>query len=143
MLDHLFRNFEIRDDAVAHRPDRLDIAGGTPQHHLGVVADGTDLLLTPSIDRGDDRRFVEHDAATLDVDKGIRGPEVNRHIARQCAEKTAEHVKPAIPFPAKRLKPCKPAPEYFPGAGPYHCATFRVSGACFLRFTKSLFNALT
>ena len=43
MLDHLFRDFEIGDDAVAHRADRLDVAGRAAQHHLGVVADGAHL----------------------------------------------------------------------------------------------------
>ena len=92
MLDHFLRYLEIRDDAVAHRPDRLDVARRPAQHHLGVVADRTNLLLAPSIDRGDDRRLVQDDAATLYVNQGIRGSQINRHIARQCAEKTAEHA---------------------------------------------------
>ena len=92
MLDHFLRHLEIRDDAVAHRPDRLDVARRPAQHHLGVVTDRADLLLAPSIDRGDDRRLVQDDAAALDVNKGIRGSQIDRHIARQRAEKTAEHA---------------------------------------------------
>ena len=44
VLDHLLRDFEIGDDAVAHRADRLDVAGRAAQHHLGVVADGANRL---------------------------------------------------------------------------------------------------
>ncbi len=44
VLDHLFRDFEIGDDAVAHRADRFDVAGRAAQHHLGVVADGADVI---------------------------------------------------------------------------------------------------
>ena len=49
VLDHLFRDLEIGDDAVAHRADRLDVAGRAAQHHLGVVADGADLLLAAAV----------------------------------------------------------------------------------------------
>ena len=45
VLDHLLGDFEVGDDAVAHRADRLDVAGRAAQHHLGVVADGEDRLL--------------------------------------------------------------------------------------------------
>jgi hypothetical protein len=45
VLDHLLGDFEVGDDAVAHRADRLDVAGRAAQHHLGLVADGQDLLL--------------------------------------------------------------------------------------------------
>src|SRR3546814_14897241 len=39
VLDHLLGDFEIRDDAVAQRPDRHDVAGRAAEHHLGLVAD--------------------------------------------------------------------------------------------------------
>ena len=68
------------------------LPGVRAQHHLGVVADRANLFLAAAIDRGDDGRLVEDDAASLDVNQGIRGPEIDRHIARQCAEKTAEHA---------------------------------------------------
>ena len=49
VLDHLLGDFEIGDDAVAHRTDRLDVAGRAPQHHLGVVADGADGFLAAPV----------------------------------------------------------------------------------------------
>ena len=45
VLDHLLGDFEVGDDAVAHRADRFDVAGRAAQHHLGVVADRENLLL--------------------------------------------------------------------------------------------------
>jgi len=87
MLDHLFRDFEIGDDAVAHRTDRFDVARRAAQHHLRVIADGANgFLSAASRDRGDDGRLVQNDAFAFDVDQRVRGPKINRHIARQCAE---------------------------------------------------------
>src|SRR5512132_4039990 len=34
MLDHLFGDFEVGDDAIAQRPDRVNVAGSA--HQLGV-----------------------------------------------------------------------------------------------------------
>ncbi len=104
VLDHLLGDFEIGDHAVAHRPDRLDIAGGAPQHHLGVVADSPNLLLSAPIrHRRDHRWLVEDDTAPLHIDQRVRRTEINRHVARQYAEKTAEHACSARSFPSGRL----------------------------------------
>ena len=46
VLDHLLGNFEIGDDAVAHRADRLDVARRSPEHHFGVVADRPNRFLS-------------------------------------------------------------------------------------------------
>jgi hypothetical protein len=87
VLDHLFGDFEIGDDAVAHGPDRLDVAGRAAQHHLGVVADRADLLLA-ALDHGDgdDRGLVEDDAASLHIDQRVRRAEIDGHVARQHAD---------------------------------------------------------
>ena len=96
VLDHLFRHFEIGDDAVAHGADGLDIAGGPAQHHLGVVAHRADGFLAAARgDGGDHRGLVEDDAAPLDIDQRIRRPKIDGHVARKSAEKTAEHKLPA------------------------------------------------
>ena len=53
VLQHLFRSFKIRDDTIAHRPDRYNIAGCSAQHLLGALAYGFDLicdLIYPTID---------------------------------------------------------------------------------------------
>ena len=82
MLDHLFRDFEIGDHAIAHRADRLDIAGGAAQHHLGVIADRANLLLAALAHHRNDGWFIEHDAATLDINERIRRSKVDGHITR-------------------------------------------------------------
>ena len=45
MLDHFLGDVEVGDDALAHRPDRLDRARGAAEHELGVLPYGEDLLL--------------------------------------------------------------------------------------------------
>src|SRR5207302_3774643 len=67
MLDHFLRHFEIGDNAVAQRPDRLDAARGAAEHQLGLLADGENQPLP--FDAGDrhHRGLVEHDPAALDV----------------------------------------------------------------------------
>jgi hypothetical protein len=92
VLDHFFRDFEVGDDAVAHRADRFDIAGGSPQHHLGVVADSADRFLAAARqDGGHHAGFVEDNAAALDIDQRIRCPQIDGHVAGERAKKTAEH----------------------------------------------------
>ena len=79
-LDHLLGDFEIGNDAIAQRPDGLDIARCTAKHLLGFVADGKHAFLALGLDDRDDRRLVEDDVTTLDVDQRVRGPEVDGHI---------------------------------------------------------------
>ena len=145
MLDHLLRDLEIRDHAVAHGTDRLDIAGRPAQHHLGVVADRANMLFATPRHGGDDGGLVQDDSPPLHVDQRICGPEVDGHIARQYAEKIAEHAFPALPFQRGACIPC-PAGD---GAGGrrrsphFHRETVNASGTCFSRFTKSLLSAFT
>ncbi len=91
LLDHFLGDFEIGDDAVAHRADGLHVARRAAQHHLGFVADREHLLLAAFVDDGDDRRLIQNDAAALDVNQRVRGPEVDRHIAGKHAEETTKH----------------------------------------------------
>ena len=46
VLDHLLGNFEVGDHTVSHGSDRLDRAGRTAQHALGLVAHGEHPPLT-------------------------------------------------------------------------------------------------
>ena len=62
------------------------------EHALGLQTNTLDLLAL-AVDR-DDRRFVEDDAATADIDEGIRGPQVDRHVVRHPLEPSCpEHEK--------------------------------------------------
>src|SRR6185436_5775973 len=62
MLDHLFRDFEIGDDAVAQRADCLDISGGAAQHQLGFIAYSQNVFFATVVGDGDDGWFVEDDS---------------------------------------------------------------------------------
>ena len=76
---HFFRDREIGNDAIFHGPDSHDIARRTTKHILGFFADSFDLVCD-FVD-GNDRRLVDHDAATFSIDQGVRCTEVNRQIA--------------------------------------------------------------
>ena len=91
MLDHLLGDIEIGDDAIPQGPDRLDVAGRAPEHHLGFVTDREDLLL--AADGGDryDRRFVQDDAATLYVNEGVGRAQIDCHVGREDAEQFGKH----------------------------------------------------
>src|SRR4029079_1690842 len=141
VLDHLLGDFEVGDDAVAHRPDCFDVARRSSEHHLGVVAHVAYLLLAPAIDGGDDVGFVQHDAPALDVDQRVRCSEIDRHIARQGTEKTAEHSN--LSNPSQKQASASKGPGLSRRGPLTHRATVSASGACFSRFTKSLLSALT
>ena len=101
VLDHLLGDVDVGDDAVAKRADRLDLVGGLAHHQLGIVADGLDAL--DAVDRLDrhHRRFVEDDPAASDIDQGVGGTEVDRHVVRHPFEPTCpEHGARSAPPPA-------------------------------------------
>ncbi len=79
MLEHLFRHFEVGDDAVLHRTDRDDIARRAAEHLFRVAADRLDLI-RDFVDRND-RGFADDDAAALCVNKRVRRAQIDRQIA--------------------------------------------------------------
>ena len=80
MLDHFLGGVEIRDDAITHRADRLDAAGGPAKHEFCILANGQDFL-DPVFDViRDHRRFGQNDALTLYIDQRVCCPEVDRHV---------------------------------------------------------------
>ena len=91
MLDHFLRDLEIGDDAVAQGADGVDVAGRAAEHLLGLVADRQHLLLAAHIGDGDDAGFIKHDAAAFDINKGVRGAEIDSHVRRHKAEQAREH----------------------------------------------------
>ena len=109
MLDHLLGDLEVGDDARPQRPDGLNILGRLAHHQLGVVTDRLDLLDTVDGFDGNNRRFVEDDAAAANVDEGVGGSEVDRHVVRHPFEPTI----PEHSIPVSRLNPgtrrnCRP-----------------------------------
>ena len=94
LLQHLLGHGEIRDDAVLHRADRLDVARHLAQHLLGFLADRLDRALAVGAaflpDRND-RGFIEHDALAAHVDQRVGGAEVNRKIIGEVTAQKTEH----------------------------------------------------
>ena len=94
LLEHLLGNREVGNDAVFHGADRLDVARDPTQHLLGLAADGLDDLLATGaalLADGHDRRLVENDTLAPDVNQGIGGTEVDRHIAGEITAEESEH----------------------------------------------------
>ena len=108
VLDHLLGDIDVGDDAVAQRADGLDLVGGLAHHQLGVFADRLDLLHAVDGLDGDDRRFIEDDAAAADIHERIGGPEVDRHVVRHPFEPTIpEHLIPVLELsPATGANAC-------------------------------------
>src|SRR5207249_2631137 len=70
----------------------LDVAGSAADHALGLGPhrQGPAVL---DVD-GDDRRLVQHDAATAHVDEGVGRPQIDGHVpAHQGREEVVRHAK--------------------------------------------------
>ena len=83
MFNHFLCDFEIGDYTVTQRPDGLDVTGSAAEHQLGFFPHGKHLLSAFDVSNRHHRRFVEHDASSLHVDKGICGAEVDCHVGGQ------------------------------------------------------------
>ena len=83
LLEHLLGNREVRDYPVLHRPDRSDVARRTPQHLLCFETDFLDRFLaarTTFLLDGDNRRLVENDTLTSNIDQRIRRTQIDSNI---------------------------------------------------------------
>src|SRR5204863_10036267 len=65
------------DDAVLHRPDGVDVAGGAADHLAGVLPDRADA--TVIVDRHDGR-LLDDDAPPLDVDEDVGRAEIDADV---------------------------------------------------------------
>jgi hypothetical protein len=79
VAEHLLGHLEVGYHAVFQWPDRGDVGRGAPEHRLGLQADGVDLA-AGAVDR-DDGGLGEDDATAFDLDQGVGGAEVDRHVA--------------------------------------------------------------
>jgi hypothetical protein len=108
---HRLGDLEVGDDAVLHRPDGDDVAGGAAEHLLGVLADGDDPLRVALALDGDDARLVGDDPLALHVREGRGGPEIDGQVVgEQAVYPVEEHgwVVPgsravALPIPSGGL----------------------------------------
>ena len=70
VVQHLFCNFEVGDDAVLHRLDGDDIARSASEHFLGLFANRLDLA--GILVNGDDGGLVDDDAFATRVHQCVR-----------------------------------------------------------------------
>ena len=71
VLQHLFSNFKVCDDAVLHRANGHDVPGRAAEHVFRIASDSLHLI-RDLIDRHD-RRFGNDDAAKLQYLSGVFG----------------------------------------------------------------------
>jgi hypothetical protein len=97
LLEHLLGYREIGDDAVFHGTDGFNVAWHPAQHLLGFTADRLDDFLAAGaalVAYGHNGRLVQDDSFAANVNKGIGGPEIDRHIAGEVTTKESEHGRP-------------------------------------------------
>ena len=78
VLDHILGQVVLADHPVPQGADGDDIAGGASEHLLGFAADLHQLIGLPVY--GDDGRFFQDDAPSLDVDEHRGGTEIDTDI---------------------------------------------------------------
>jgi hypothetical protein len=90
---HDLGDLEVGDDAVLHGPDGDDVARRAAEHALGLHADckHTTVVLVDGHDGG----LIEHDAAPTHVHKGVRGSEIDRHVATEERGVEVRHRNPS------------------------------------------------
>ena len=115
MFDHLFRNFEVRDDPFSQGSNSLDVARRTAEHDLGFLANGENLPPPFMLHKSDNRRLVQDNASTLYINKSIGSPEINGQVGRKRSEDSRKHEKQLLP------NADLPPPQSLPLDGRTHC----------------------
>jgi len=92
VIQHLFGDFEVGDDAVLHGLDGHDVAGGAAQHLLGLFAHG--FHLAGVLVNGYNGRLVDNDALAGREDQRVGGAQINGQIAGKHGEERAKAVRP-------------------------------------------------
>ena len=78
VAEHRFGHFEVRDDAVAQRPDRLDVARRLAEHQPRLFAHGERSVRAHVL--GDHGRLAQHDAFALDVNEDVGGTQIDPDV---------------------------------------------------------------
>ena len=71
VVQHLLGDFEVGNDAVLHRLDGHDVAGGAPQHLFGFLAHG--FYFAGVLVDGHNRGLVDNNALAGRVDQCVGG----------------------------------------------------------------------
>ncbi len=106
---HLFRDFEVGDDAILHRFDGYYVAGSAPQHFLGFAPHG-DHFAGGLVD-GHDGRLVHHDAFAVREHQGVCRAQIDGKVGRKQTEHRPQVVTVLIHpyFPPRRKTLRRPA----------------------------------
>ena len=75
--EHRLGDDVVGDDAVLHRADGLDVAGGAADHLAGLFAHRDDAVV---VGDGHHAGLGDDDALALHVDEDIRGAEVDSDL---------------------------------------------------------------
>jgi hypothetical protein len=93
-LEHLLGDGEVGDDSVFHGANGLDVAGHAPQHLFRFVADRLNDFFAAGatfVTNGYDRRLIEHNTLATNINEGIGGTKVDRHIGGEITAEKSEH----------------------------------------------------
>ena len=96
VLDHLFRDFDVRDHTVTQGAYRFDRVGRLAHHHLRIIAHGLDAFYSVQRLDSDNRRLVQNDALIGHVDESIRRAEIDRHVLRAELQKIREETHRSV-----------------------------------------------
>ncbi len=113
----------------------LMLPGVRPEHHLGFVADREDLLAALDAGDRDDRRLVQHDAATLDVNECVRGAKIDCHVGGEHTQQISKHN----PVSVRRMENVATVRRDRRACLPHQADI--AAGAVFARLVISLFKA--
>src|SRR3990172_5157916 len=85
---HLFRDLEVSDHAVLHRPDGGNVTRCSAEHFLGFPAHR--LHLSGHLVDGDDRGLRDNDAFALDEHQRVGGAQVDGELVGESTKNRAQ-----------------------------------------------------
>ena len=80
VLQHLFGDVKIGNNAVFHRPDGLNATGRPAKHTLSFFTNGRDGLGGSGGAHRNNRRFVEHDISVAHIYQGVGRSQIDRQV---------------------------------------------------------------
>ena len=88
------RHIKLGDEPIPERSDNTDISWRTTKHGPGVVPNGHDVPLPPTLVEDRHRAGRAHEpASAADQDTGLESAHVDRHVTRHRAEYRVEHLR--------------------------------------------------
>ena len=92
VADHHFGHFKISDDPIFHRTNGTDVPRCLTDHVLGFLTYGKDTLLSVFVIlNGNDGRFIDTDALSLNKYQCIGGTKVDCKVIGENTQKFFKH----------------------------------------------------